>query len=692
MPIAVRLVELPIDHFRLLGVSPSAETEAILRALQLRLDRYPEEGFTDEALSQRAELLRQSADLLTDAPRRHAYEAALLELDRDHPGESSGLDLPSSKEVAGLMLLLEANAPHEAFQLACQGLQPPQAPALGSGREFDLTLLAALACAAAAAEEQDNRRYEAAAGLLHEGMQLLQRMGKLPERRRQLEHELEALLPYRILDLLSRDLGDQTSHQEGLRLLVSFVSKRGGLEGTEVLPAPGGLDQSEFELFFQQIRKFLTVQEQVDLFIHWQKEGSADAGFLAGLALAAVGFSRRKPERVQEARDQLESLDLPGFDPLPLLGCMDLLLGDVDRAQEQFHNSSDNGLQQWLNLYPEDDLAALCEYCRAWLRRDVLPGYRDVDSDAVDLEAWFADRDVQAYVERLDRSERRTQPSSTGFSAASLEQPLSWSLFEPDGSLPNPLSDFEADEPAGDSPVLRAAEWLKALPSKAIPIRDRLANLPRPQMPEINLRSPSRPVLITSGVLAVLVAAVAGLSLFGLRPRPSSVSEIDQPPALEGPKAVLQDELPLPGDSDLNETSVAAAVVKPLNVDQPSDAELQNLLQVWLASKATVLAGGESQSLAVVARDPLVQRVAQERAIDAAQGETQRIEASISSLEVINRTPQRIELKALVAYRDQKLNADGKVVDETTQMNLPVTYILGRDGDSWRLHAYKSGG
>jgi hypothetical protein len=59
---------------------------------------------------------------------------------------------------------------------------------------------------------------------------------------------------------------------------------------------------------------------------------------------------------------------------------------------------------------------------------------------------------------------------------------------------------------------------------------------------------------------------------------------------------------------------------------------------------------------------------------------------------VINRTPQRIELKALVAYRDQKLNADGKVVEETTQMNLPVTYILGRDGDSWRLHAYKSGG
>jgi hypothetical protein len=40
---------------------------------------------------------------------------------------------------------------------------------------------------------------------------------------------------------------------------------------------------------------------------------------------------------------------------------------------------------------------------RDWLGRDVLPGYRDLEADP-DLEAYFADRDVQAYLDELDSS------------------------------------------------------------------------------------------------------------------------------------------------------------------------------------------------------------------------------------------------------------------------------------------------
>ena len=62
-------------------------------------------------------------------------------------------------------------------------IQPPQAPALGSGREADLTLVAALSCRSASTQEQEDRHYETAAVLLREGIQLLQRMGKLSEKR-----------------------------------------------------------------------------------------------------------------------------------------------------------------------------------------------------------------------------------------------------------------------------------------------------------------------------------------------------------------------------------------------------------------------------------------------------------------------------------------------------------------------------
>ena len=61
-------MELPLDHFRLIGVSHSATSEEILRAFQLRLDKTPNEGFTYEVLTQRSELLRQTACLLYTSP------------------------------------------------------------------------------------------------------------------------------------------------------------------------------------------------------------------------------------------------------------------------------------------------------------------------------------------------------------------------------------------------------------------------------------------------------------------------------------------------------------------------------------------------------------------------------------------------------------------------------------------------
>ena len=59
-------------------------------------------------------------------------------------------------------------------------------------------------------------------------------------------------------------------------------------------------------------------------------------------------------------------------------------------------------MKAWAASRSEDPLAQLCDYCRDWLRRDVLPGYRDLEADA-DLEAYFSDRDVMAYVENDDR-------------------------------------------------------------------------------------------------------------------------------------------------------------------------------------------------------------------------------------------------------------------------------------------------
>lgn len=716
-------VELPIDHFRLLGVSPSAEAETMLRTLQLRIDRPPSQGFTQEALQQRSELLRLSSDLLTDPERRAEYEAALLELGREHPGEIAGLELSSSREVAGLMLLWEASSPHEAFQLARQALQPPQAPALGSNREADLALLAALACRDASRQDQESRRYESAAGLLTDGLQLLQRVGKLPDQRQEIEQDLLQLTPYRILDLLSRDLAEEVSRQQGLQLLDELVNERGGLEGSTLNNDSHSLSQGEFELFFQQIRRFLTVQEQLDLYQRWQRGGSSDAAFLEVMALSAAGFSRRKPERLEEARQRLQSLEVDGLDMRPLQGCLDLLLGDVDRAQTHVLASSDSDLQQWLLKHPGDDLAALCDYCRAWLRRDVLPGFRDVDAEAVDLEAWFADRDVQAFVERLERIEGRqlSRVKESSPSSAQEQDPFPAFPLDPDGLMPLPIGEASsalAEEADQSSPTKQASTgWLDRLAGLSRPQWSRpqwsmpqwsipKVTLPRPALPLPPLNPPSRPVVIGSAVFAGVVAVVAAFSVVGLRQESSPSAEQasssqglsqTQPQTQSSQTDLNQADLSRNRASQTESTASTAspALLKPaqayaLRDDQPTTAQLEGLLQAWLDRKAQVLAGGSlgDVRLADVARDGLLAQVQSQRQRDAAIGATQKVAATITSVEVVSSNANRIEIKAKVAYSDERLDASGQVMERTAATSLPITYILGRDGQQWRLHAY----
>jgi hypothetical protein len=382
-------LDLPIDHFRLLGVGPSSDAQTVLRTLQLRLDRPPDEGFTAESLQARAELLRSSADLLSDAPRRAAYEADLTALTGSSAPVVPVLEIPSSKEVGGLLLLLEADLALEAFEMACANLQPPQAPALGSGREADLALLAGLACLGACQDFEQQRRYERAALILQQGLQLLQRMGQRPDLRERMNGELDRLTPYRVLDLLNRDLSSTAERREGMALLEQLVERRGGLEGDDDPTFPS----DEFRTFFKQIRALLTVQEQVDLFSRWGDAGSPTADFLATTALTASGFAQRKPERIAAARERLLASQRAGVEPL--LANLSLLLGEVDTARASFETGASRELHAWAARQSGDSLGQLCAYCRDWLSRDVLPGYRDLESDA-DLDAYFSDRDVVA--------------------------------------------------------------------------------------------------------------------------------------------------------------------------------------------------------------------------------------------------------------------------------------------------------
>jgi len=92
-----------------------------------------------------------------------------------------------------------------------------------------------------------------------------------------------------------------------------------------------------------------------------------------------------------------------------------------------------------------------------------------------------------------------------------------------------------------------------------------------------------------------------------------------------------------------------------------------------------------------VARQPLVERVELERAADQAAGRSKSIDASITTIEVVDRKPYRIELLAQVTYSDRLQDSDGAVIDETAPTDFIVTYVLGRVGTQWLVHDYLPG-
>ena len=699
-------MELPLDHFRLIGVNPSATSEEILRAFQLRLDKTPNDGFTFEVLTQRAELLRLTADLLTNAENRKEYEDLVL-------NGASGLEFASNREVAGLMLLWESGSPKEAFKLTRKALQPPQTPALGSSREADLTLLAALSSRDAAIKEQDQRCYSNAADFLQEGIQILQRMGKMGELRKNLEDDLSALLPYRILDLLSRDLIDVETHKKGLSMLLSFINKRGGLEGKNNSENEQILDQKSFEVFFQQVKSFLTVNEQIDLFLNLQKRGSTEAGFLAFLALTAEGYSNKKPENLFEALKIIKNINLPELDKMPLIGCLDLLLADIESAENRFLLSSDENLKEWFNLYEGEKLDAICLYCKNWLENEVLKGYRDIRVDDVDLDSWFEDSEIQEFIEKFEKK------SNYALSGAYIRKFSNNFKKNTDESTYN----FKVDEDIQDQSNLPLPGGNKKdfenFFSDNIRKKDYIKNKSGEIFEKIN-ESYSELKFIIGEILknnqftnkskniiylyAFLLLFVFGIGLSSLRNNSKNLEEGNisvktlnkKNNSLDSGNNNFEESIEISKVSDTTkekdtkqETINSITAITSIS---PTLNEIENLLKNWLENKSKFLAGKGDIDLSKIVQTNLLKRLKEERSNDLKKNITKIINTEIQSIEYLTQSSSRVSVLAKLKYSENILNKNGEVVNTTTFTPfLKVKYIIGYSEKSWKLVDYVSG-
>jgi len=428
-------VRIPLDYYRILGLTVQASVEQLAQNHHDRVRQLPRREYSEAAIAARKALLDQAFETLSDPTKRQNYDKAFfaklpetqIKLG-DRTGQASGDQATSKPEPAqvpgnkpaspeieiqdehfpgALLLLLElgeyelllrlgqANLSSAVMRLRNRygGESPP-----GTA---DVILSVALACLELGREQWQQGQYENAAESLEVGRELLLREKLFMTVRNEIKADLYRLRPYRILELLALPEENLAQRRKGLQLLKAMLDERGGIDGNG--NDQSGLNIDDFLRFIQQLRSYLTVAEQQSLFEEEARRPSAVAIYLAVYALLARGFAQRQPALIRRAKSMLMRLGKHQDVYLEQAVCA-LLLGQTEESGRVLEMSQDEESLAFIrenSRNAPDLLPGLCLYSERWLQDEVFPYFRDLSNQHVALKDYFAEEQVQAYLEEL---------------------------------------------------------------------------------------------------------------------------------------------------------------------------------------------------------------------------------------------------------------------------------------------------
>ncbi len=445
-------MKIPLDYYRILGLPIQATAEQLQQAHRDRTLQLPRREYSQAAIQARKALLDEAYEVLSTPSKRQTYDAAFLSdaYDLDIPSNadesSSGVngngdpavdqrsiaealtqfstgsspsnldpytptvEIQDDQFVGALLILLELGEYELVLRLGRPFLSSGSL-SLDDGRYgdptivlADIVLTIAIACLELGREQWQQGQYEHAAESLETGQDLLLNEGVFPALRGEIQADLFKLRPYRILELLSlseMSANYTVEHRKGLALLQDMIQERSGIDGAG--DDQSGLSIDDFLRFIQQLRSYLTTDEQQVLFEEEARRPSAVAVYLAVYALIARGFAQREPALIRRAKLMLLRLGTRQDMYLEQSICA-LLLGqteEANRALELSHEYDSLAFIQEHSHESPDLLPGLCLYAERWLQHEVFPHFRDLVHQQASLKDYFADEQVQAYLEEL---------------------------------------------------------------------------------------------------------------------------------------------------------------------------------------------------------------------------------------------------------------------------------------------------
>ena len=441
-------MRIPLDYYRILGLPIQATAEQLQQAHRDRTLQLPRREFSETAIAARRELIDEAFAVLSDPTQRQTYDANFLAKSCDLTDDLGKVDLEDASEENGVVHVLSTlaePADHYTSSIEIQDHQWVGAllillemgeyelviklghPYLGSDTHeagnpeiiaADITLTVALACLELGREQWQQGRYENASESLATGKDVLLQAGLFASIRGEMYSDLSKLRPYRILELVALPADHEAEREKGLILLSDMLEERDGMDGTG--DDQSGLSMDDFLRFIQQLRSYLTAAEQHALFEKESRRPSAVATYLAVYALLARGFAQRQPGLVRRAKQMLTRLGSRQDVHLEQAVCA-LLLGQTEEASLSLDLSQEFESIAFIREHSQgapDLLPGLCLYSERWLQNEVFPHFRDLTQKQASLKEYFADEDVQAYLEELPSEPQPTLlPDATSIQA-----------------------------------------------------------------------------------------------------------------------------------------------------------------------------------------------------------------------------------------------------------------------------------
>ncbi len=408
-------MRIPLDYYRILGLPIQANPEAINQAYHDRSLQLPRGEYGEVAINARRQLLDEAYAILSDAKKRADYNAKFFEK-TDESESSHSLQLPSFKtdqlidrytpsiqihlqQLTGALLILQELA---EYDLILKLAEPVLKNSIDDDQQRnDIVLIIALVYLEQAKEYWQQQQYDLAATSAENGEKLLSSERLFPTIKLEIQTELYKLRPYQILELIAQDLDCHSSRIKGIKLLQEMLSDRHGIDGRG--DDRSGLNIDDFLSFIQQLRTYLTVEEQLELMIAEAHRPSPVGTYLAVYALIAKGFSHKQPLFIAKAQKMLQ--DLPKHQDVSLEKAIcTLLLGQPEKATASLRESQDEEALIFIQENSPDEwdlLPGLCLYSQNWLKTEVFSQFRDLAGMKVSLKEYFADEEVENYLEEF---------------------------------------------------------------------------------------------------------------------------------------------------------------------------------------------------------------------------------------------------------------------------------------------------